>query len=173
MCTIQIKKLVPEAVTPTYASEGASGADLYAVEDKIIGPHEHAIVMTGIAIAMPKGIEAQIRPRSGIALEHGVTVLNAPGTIDADYRGEIKVILINHSTTPFGVKKGMRIAQMVFGHVERVHFEISDELERTERDDGGFGHSGITAAKSKEQRAKSNGKGGRKKETDTSAGSTE
>jgi dUTP pyrophosphatase len=141
MSTVYVKKLAPEALTPTYASDGSSGADLYSVEDTVIGPHAHALVSTGIAIALPKGTEAQVRPRSGIALKHGVTVLNAPGTIDSDYRGEIKVILINHSATPFEVKKGMRIAQMVFGHVERVYFELADELERTERDDGGFGHS--------------------------------
>jgi dUTP pyrophosphatase len=150
MPTIYIKKLVPNAVTPTYASEGSSGADLYSVEDTIIAPHTHALVSTGIAIAMPRGIEAQVRPRSGIALKSGVTVLNAPGTIDSDYRGAVKVILINHSEKPFEVRRGMRIAQMVFGHVERVHFEVADELDRTERNDGGFGHSGGTSVGSKE-----------------------
>lgn len=150
MISINVTKLSPEAKTPTYASEGSSGADLYAVEDTVIDPHAHALVPTGIAIAMPEGIEAQVRPRSGIALKHGVTVLNAPGTIDSDYRGEIKVILINHGGVPFTVKKGMRIAQIVFAHVEKVHFRIIEELGHTERNDGGFGHSGGVSVGSKE-----------------------
>jgi dUTP pyrophosphatase len=147
---ISVKKLVPEAILPTYASDGASGADLYAAGKTIIPPHGHSLISTGIAISIPAGIEAQIRPRSGIALKHGVTVLNAPGTIDSDYRGEIKIILINHGETPFVVKKGMRIAQMVFGVTKRVDFKVTDELDETERGDGGFGHSGFSAAESKE-----------------------
>jgi dUTP pyrophosphatase len=169
MSTIHVQKLVPEAMVPTYTSSGSSGADLYAVEESTIPAHGHALLSTGIAIAMPPGIEAQIRPRSGIALKHGVTVLNAPGTIDSDYRGEIKVILINHGEAPFSVKPGMRIAQIVFAHVEQVHFEITDELESTERDGGGFGHSGITAAESKEQSAKSNDREEPKERTDAAA----
>lgn len=142
MSTVYVKKLVAEAKTPTYASEGSSGADLYAVEDTVIGPHAYGSVSTGIALSMPRGTEAQVRPRSGIALKHGVTVLNAPGTIDSDYRGEIKVILVNHGVGSFEVKRGMRIAQLVFAHVEKVRLELVDELDRTERGRGGFGHSG-------------------------------
>jgi dUTP pyrophosphatase len=167
--TIHVRKLVPEAMVPTYASSGSSGADLYAVEESTIPAHGHALLSTGIVIAMPAGMEAQIRPRSGIALKHGVTVLNAPGTIDSDYRGEIKVILINHGEGPFNVKPGMRIAQIVFSHVEKVHFEITNELEPTERGGGGFGHSGITAAKSKEQSAKSKDREEPKERTDAAA----
>jgi dUTP pyrophosphatase len=159
VCTVHIQKLVSEAIIPSYASKGASGADLCAIENMLIASGSRALVRTGIALAMPPGLEAQVRPRSGIALEYGVTVLNAPGTIDHDYRGEIKVILVNHGTKDFHVKKGMRIAQLVFSRVDRVRFERAARLDRTERNEGGFGHSGITAAKSKGQRAKSNDEG--------------
>ncbi len=156
--TVSIRKLVDDAIVPSFASEGSSGADLYASEACSIAPHTHSLIPTGIAIAMPPGVEAQIRPRSGIALKYGVTVLNTPGTIDADYRGEIKVILINHGMEAFAVTRGMRIAQMVFSRVEKIRFQIVAELERTVRDAGGFGHSGISAAESKEEREE--GKGG-------------
>ncbi len=108
----------------------------------IIAPGAIAMVPCGFAMALPHGFEAQVRPRSGLAAKHGVTVLNAPGTIDADYRGEVKVILINHGTAPFPVAPGMRIAQMVVTAVEHVMWAPSDELPETERADGGFGHTG-------------------------------
>ena len=139
--TIRIKKFSPDAKIPTYASSGASGADLYSIIDTEISPKGFSLVPTGISIEMPHNFEAQIRPRSGVALNYGVTILNTPGTIDADYRGEIKVILINLGNKTFEVRKGMRIAQMVFTKVEHINFEIVDELEKTERNDGGFGHS--------------------------------
>jgi len=138
---IRIKKLVPDATIPSYASSGSSGADLYSVIDMNIAPKSFSLIPTGIAIEMPEGFEAQIRPRSGIALKHGVTILNAPGTIDSDYRGEIKIILINFGDEIFKVKKGMRIAQIVFTSVEQVKFEDANKLGKTERNNRGFGHT--------------------------------
>jgi dUTP pyrophosphatase len=138
---VRIKKLVPEAKIPDYVSSGSSGADLCSVIDMDIEAKAFSLIPTGIAIEMPEGIEAQIRPRSGIALRHGVTLLNTPGTIDADYRGEIKVLLINHGDCVFRVRKGMRIAQMVFSAVEQVKFEVVNVLGKTEINNGGFGHS--------------------------------
>ncbi|MBI1300020.1 MAG: dUTP diphosphatase [Alphaproteobacteria bacterium] len=130
---------------PTYATKQSAGMDLTAAleEDLEIGPGERALIPTGLAIALPKGFEAQVRPRSGLAINHGVTVLNAPGTIDADYRGEIKVILINHGQEPFTVKRGMRIAQMVVDRYTHVDWTTVEELEENiERGEGGFGSTG-------------------------------
>lgn len=129
---------------PTYATEKSAGMDLSAaLEDAIeLGPGDRALVPTGLAIALPKDHEAQIRPRSGLALKHGVTVLNSPGTIDADYRGEIKVILINHGQEPFTIERGMRIAQMVVEKYETVDWDVVKDLETTERGEGGFGSTG-------------------------------
>ena len=138
---IRIKKLIPDAIIPTYASSGSSGADLYSIIDTDIAPKTFSLIPTGIAIEMPEGLEAQIRPRSGIALQHGVTILNSPGTIDSDYRGEIKIILINFGDGIFKVRKGMRIAQMVFTSVEQVKFEDAKKLGKTERNNRGFGHT--------------------------------
>ncbi|TES90412.1 MAG: dUTP diphosphatase [Candidatus Cloacimonadota bacterium] len=141
---IRIKRLDLAAKIPSYVSFGSSGADIYSVISKDIAPKKLALIPTGIAIEMPEGFEAQIRPRSGIALRYGVTILNAPGTIDADYRGEIKIILINLGEEIFKVRRGMRIAQMVFTRVEQVKFEVVDELGKTERGNGGFGHSDLS-----------------------------
>lgn len=129
---------------PRKMSELASGFDLYAAvtEDLVLQPGARALVPTGIAIAMPGGLEAQIRPRSGLALKHGITCLNTPGTIDADYRGEIKVLLINLGQEPFAIKRNERIAQMVFQTVPEVALTEVDELSETERGAGGFGHTG-------------------------------
>ncbi|KAF0221687.1 MAG: dUTP [Geobacteraceae bacterium] len=122
----------------------AAGMDLYAelAEDLILEPGGRALIPTGIAIALPDGYEAQIRPRSGLALKHGISLVNSPGTIDPDYRGEIGVIVINHSNAPFTVKCGERIAQMVFAPFVRALFREADNLEETGRGDGGFGHTG-------------------------------
>lgn len=139
---IRIKKIHPEARIPLYVSSGCSGADVFSVVNKDIPAKTFCLVNTGIAMEMPNGVEAQIRPRSGIALKYGITVLNAPGTIDSDYRGEIKIMLVNHSDRLFKVRKGMRIAQMIFSSVERVNFVVTDELKETDRGMGGFGHSG-------------------------------
>ena len=129
---------------PAYMTGGASGVDLYAANeaDVAILPGRLALIPTGLAIAIPEGYEAQIRPRSGLALKHGITLLNTPGTIDADYRGEIQVIVINLGDKEYIVKRGERIAQMVFSRIEKVQFIISENLDETNRGAGGFGHTG-------------------------------
>ena len=131
---------------PAYQSESASGLDLLAAVPAdaplTIAPGRHAVVPTGIAIALPAGSEAQVRPRSGLARNHGVTVLNAPGTVDADYRGEIQVLLINHGTEPFRVTRGMRIAQLVVAQVARMALKEADTLDETARGNRGFGSTG-------------------------------
>jgi dUTP pyrophosphatase len=125
-------------------SDGAAGMDLAASVDSdvVIAPGERQLVGSGVAIALPRGYEAQVRPRSGLALKHGVTVLNAPGTIDEDYRGEIKVLLINHGQEPFVVKAGERIAQLVIAAVARVRLDEQATLDETVRGAGGYGHTG-------------------------------
>jgi dUTP pyrophosphatase len=145
---LKIFKLNPQNPVPGYMTLGASGIDLYASLDApIIIPHgQYRCIPAGIKIALPKGYEAQIRPRSGLALKNGVTVLNTPGTVDNDYRGEIKVLLINHGDRPFRVDRGMRIAQLVVAPVTRAEVwevPIEERLESTERNEGGFGHTGI------------------------------
>ncbi|WP_438350188.1 dUTP diphosphatase [Paenibacillus sp. FA6] len=129
---------------PEKMSSLASGYDLYAAveEEVILQPRERKLIPTGYAIAMPEGLEAQIRPRSGLALKHGITCLNTPGTIDADYRGEIRVLLINLGAEPFTIVRNERIAQMVFQTVPHVEWEIVNELSETVRGSGGFGHTG-------------------------------
>ena len=130
---------------PAYMTEGAAGMDIYAAveRDMVLAPGTRALVPTGLAIALPPGYEAQIRPRSGLALKHGLTLLNTPGTIDADYRGEIMLIVINLGDKEYIVKRGERIAQLVFARVERPQLVITDSLDRTERGAGGFGHTGL------------------------------
>lgn len=132
---------------PVYKSEHAAGADLCAaVRDQLtLLPGARALVPTGFSIALPSGYEAQIRPRSGLAIRSGVTCLNAPGTIDADYRGELQVVLANFGTEPFVVRRGDRIAQMIVAPVARASFELVDELPPTLRGDGGFGSTGVSA----------------------------
>jgi dUTP pyrophosphatase len=127
---------------PSYATAESAGLDLRAAEVFTLRPGQWALVPTGIAIALPKGFEAQVRPRSGLAVKHGVTVLNAPGTIDADYRGEIKVPVINHGSVDFAIARGDRIAQMVIAPVTIATLIEVDTLEETERGSGGFGSSG-------------------------------
>lgn len=131
---------------PTYATEKSAGMDLTAaLEEAVeIGPGDRALIPTGLSIALPEGYEAQIRPRSGLAIKHGITVLNSPGTIDADYRGEIKVILINHGKEPFTIERGMRIAQMVVEKYETVNWDKVDSLDETARGEGGFGSTGTS-----------------------------
>ena len=136
---------------PDYATAAAAGADLLAAIDKDIelAPLERKIVPTGISIALPVGFEAQVRPRSGLAAKNGITLVNSPGTIDADYRGEIGVILINLSKDPFRITRGMRIAQLIVArHARAVWREVS-ELDRTARGAGGFGSTGVTAGSTK------------------------
>lgn len=129
---------------PSYQTEGSAGMDLMAFleDDIVIEPNKTALIPTGLFFELPQDMEAQIRPRSGLAFKHGITVLNAPGTIDSDYRGEIKVLLINHSDISFSIKNGERIAQAVFARVEQIKWRESNELNQTERGAGGYGHTG-------------------------------
>ena len=139
---MRVKRLTPDAILPKYAHPGDAGLDLYSADDLDIQPAEAKVVRTGIAIELPRGTEAGIRPRSGLAREWAVTVLNSPGTIDEGYRGEIGVVLINHGARRFRVKRGMRIGQLVVQH--RLHVEVVEveSLKTTERGEGGFGSSG-------------------------------
>ena len=143
---IKIKKLenAKDLPLPTYMTEQSAGMDIYAAveSDIVIMPGERAIIPTGIAIALPPGFEAQIRPRSGLAMKYGIGILNSPGTIDADYRGEIKIILINLGDKPFKIKRGDRIAQMVINKIVYGKIHVVDELPSSSRGEGGFGHTG-------------------------------
>jgi len=145
MTKILIKKLSKTAIIPKYETQGASGVDISANinEDLTLATNESTLVPTGIAVSIPQGFEIQIRPRSGLAAKKGISVLNTPGTIDADYRGEIKVILINHGNEPFIIRNGDRIAQMVVCPIVQAKFEQVDELNDTERGSGGFGSTGV------------------------------
>lgn len=127
---------------PSYATPASSGVDLCAAESAVIRPGARIAIGTGLRLEIPEGFECQVRPRSGIALKKGVTVLNAPGTIDADYRGEVRVILINHGEEPFSIEKGDRIAQMVLARVERLSWDETSDLSGTSRGSGGFGSTG-------------------------------
>ena len=144
MIEIALKRLPhgEDLPLPSYATAHAAGLDVVAAEDVTLAPGQRHAVATGFAIAIPEGYEVQVRPRSGLALKHGITCLNTPGTIDHDYRGEVKVLLINHGKAPFVVTRGMRIAQMVVMPVPRVAWSEVAELPPTERGDGGFGHTG-------------------------------
>lgn len=139
-------QVLPGGKTPRYQTEGAAGMDLrYSGESSVvIEAGLWSLIPTGIKIALGEGVEAQVRPRSGLALEHGVTVLNSPGTIDSDYRGEVKVLLINHGSLPFSVEPGARIAQLVIAPVCRAMLALCDELPPTSRGSGGFGSTGAT-----------------------------
>ena len=130
---------------PAYATSQSAGMDLRANIDApiVLQPMERRLIPTGLHIALPVGFEAQVRPRSGLALKHGLTVLNSPGTIDADYRGEIGVILVNLSREPFVVNDGERIAQLVVARYEQVEWSLVEQLDTTQRGEGGFGHSGV------------------------------
>jgi dUTP pyrophosphatase len=127
---------------PAYATSGAAGMDVLAAEDCVIGPGQRHAVATGLAVAIPQGYEIQVRPRSGLALKHGITVPNTPGTIDSDYRGELKVILINHGAGDFAIQRGDRIAQLVLASVTQAAWEEVGELDTTTRGAGGFGSTG-------------------------------
>ena len=130
---------------PEYATPLSAGLDLRAniEESTVLRPMERQLIGTGLYIALPPGYEAQVRPRSGLALKHGITVLNTPGTIDADYRGEVKVLLINLSAEPFTINEGERIAQMVIARHEHAELTLVEELDETERGAGGYGHTGV------------------------------
>ena len=145
-CIVRIQ-LNEGARIPVYGSAQAAGADLCACLGNggslVLEPHKRAMVPTGVRIALPEGFEAQVRPRSGLAAKAGITVLNSPGTVDSDYRGEMKVILINHSDEPFVIRDGDRIAQMVIARHESAAFEVVASLDDTQRGEGGFGSTGI------------------------------
>ncbi len=141
---VAIQLLSPLAQLPRYATAGSAGLDLAAAIDApmSLAPGAFALVPCGFAIALPSGFEAQVRPRSGLASSHGITVLNAPGTIDSDYRGEVKVLLVNHGPAHFTITSGLRIAQLVVHSVTRVQWDEADSLTPSERGAGGFGHTG-------------------------------
>jgi len=150
-CEVPLHRLPHGAglALPDYATELSAGVDLLAAveADVVLQPGERKLIPSGIAIALPAGTEAQVRPRSGLALKYGVTVLNAPGTIDADYRGEVGVILINHGDAPFTVTRGARIAQMVIAPVTQASWRSVESLEKSARGAGGFGSTGTAARK--------------------------
>jgi len=140
---VLVKRLDKDVKMPEYVHEGDAGVDLYASKNMKIEPGGIALVPTGIKIALPKGYEAQVRPKSGLALNHGITVLNTPGTIDAGYRGEIGVIVVNHGRESFEIEKGKKIAQMVFNKVEKAELQEVEELDETSRGKNGFGSTGL------------------------------
>ena len=144
MVKILIKKANKEAITPSYKTDGSSGVDLSAFLDKkvVIKPNRSALIPTGLQVAIPVGLEIQIRPRSGLAAKDSISVLNSPGTIDSDYRGELKIILFNHSKKDFIINNGDRIAQMVLVPILKMEFEEVDSLPDTARSHGGFGSTG-------------------------------
>lgn len=141
---IRVKRLRPDAELPRYQTPGSAGMDLHAAVDEpiTIAPGARALISTGLAFAIPNGWEGQVRPRSGLAAKHGVTVINAPGTIDSDYRGECGVVLVNHGKEPFVVNKGERIAQIVFAEYAQAALEEVSELDETSRGAGGYGSTG-------------------------------
>lgn len=143
--TIRVRRLAhgDGLPLPVYATEGAAGMDVVAAEELDLMPGQRHAVATGFAIAIPEGYEVQVRPRSGLALKHGITVPNTPGTIDSDYRGELKVILINHGDAPFPIRRGDRIAQLVAAPVQCAGFVEVDDLDATARGAGGFGSTGV------------------------------
>jgi dUTP pyrophosphatase len=143
---LQIKRepYASDLPLPSYKTDGSAGMDIYAAieEPTTLKPGERRLIPTGIRIALPKGYEAQVRPRSGLAFEHGIGMVNSPGTIDSDYRGEIKVILINWSSEPFTLQRGDRIAQIIVAPVIQIEWQETETLNQTGRADGGFGHTG-------------------------------
>lgn len=142
---VLVRQVRGAVALPTYATADAAGLDLRAAIDEpvVLAPGERGLVPTGLALAIPRGYEGQVRPRSGLALRHGVTVVNSPGTIDADYRGEVGIVLVNHGNEPFTVNPGDRIAQLVLAPVLRAELELVDELPETERGVGGYGSTGL------------------------------
>ncbi|MFQ5707642.1 MAG: dUTP diphosphatase [bacterium] len=142
-CVVKIKALCPEAHLPEYAHQGDSGADLFAAIDCTLAPMQREAIPTGLAAEVPRGFELQVRPKSGLALNHGITVLNTPGTIDYGYRGEIKVILVNLSSESYEIKAGQKIAQLVVAPVACAQFRVVEQLSQTQRGEGGFGSTGL------------------------------
>lgn len=143
MFVLKVKKIHPDARLPEYAHPGDAGLDIFALETKILAAGESALILTGIQIELPNYTEAQVRPRSGLALKHQITLLNTPGTIDAGYRGEVGVIMINHGKSDFKIEKGMKIAQLVLQPVYHTTVIEVNDLNDSQRGDKGFGSSGI------------------------------
>lgn len=140
---LKIQKVTEDAILPSYANPGDAGLDLFSTDNVILAPGDRSLIHTGIKIELPENTEAQIRPRSGLALKHGISLVNSPGTIDQGYRGEIGVIVINHGSEPFEVLKNMKIAQMVIKPVWTVQIEEVNNLTNSERGEGGFGSTGF------------------------------
>jgi len=140
---IKIKKLSPEAIVPHYAHDGDAGMDVYSMLDLALKPGHRSAIPTGLSFEIPKGYEIQVRPKSGMAIKSGITVLNTPGTVDSGYRGEVKVILINHSSQDYEIKKGEKIAQIVLAKYETAQIVEVEDLSETGRGDGGFGSTGL------------------------------
>ncbi|MEL6228895.1 MAG: dUTP diphosphatase [Cyanobacteria bacterium J06627_3] len=141
---IKFKPLSPAAIIPAYAHPGDAGADLTAIDHHTLAPLERLAIPTGLAAEIPQGYEMQVRPKSSLALKHGITVLNTPGTVDAGYRGEIKVILINLGQSLFEISPGQKIAQIIIAPVTQAEFAIAQQLNESQRGDGGFGSTGET-----------------------------
>ena len=141
MIKVRIQKN-KETKVPEYAHKGDAGVDLYSAQDYVLESSERTLISTGIKIAVPPGYEAQIRPKSGLAIKHGISVLNTPGTVDSGYRGEVMVIAVNLSNEKYHIKKGDKVAQMVFNKVEEAEFVEVKELDKTSRNEGGFGSTG-------------------------------
>jgi dUTP pyrophosphatase len=144
MVKIKIKKLHKEAIIPHYARKGDAGMDVYSTEDVLIRAGERKLISTGLSFELPSGFEIQVRPKSGLALNHGLTVLNTPGTLDSGYRGELKVIIFNTEKSDYFVKKGEKVAQIILARHEEAEIEEAEELSSTERGAGGFGSTGLT-----------------------------
>lgn len=145
MIQVKIKKLHPNAIVPNYMTEHAAGMDLCTVIETpiVLAPGERTLLPTGLAMEIPAGFEGQVRPRSGLALKKGVALVNSPGTIDADYRGEIGIIIINHGTEPVEFQPGDRVAQLIIAPVTQAELVVADELNDSTRSSGGFGHTGV------------------------------
>ena len=140
---LKIQKVVEDVKVPCYAHEGDAGMDLYSAEECVLKPGERKLINTGIKIALPIGYEAQVRPKSGLALKHGISIVNTPGTIDAGYRGLVGVIAINHGSEEFKIEKNQKIAQMVINKIESANVVEVDSLDDTSRGEGGFGSTGL------------------------------
>lgn len=141
--TVKFRRIDPAAMLPSYAHPGDAGMDIRSIEDLVIDPGARKLVRTGLVMMLPSGYEAQVRPRSGLALKNGVTVLNTPGTIDEGYRGEVGVVLANFGSEPFRIEKGSKIAQIVVAPCTRAEIEETVEIDSTERGEGGFGSTGV------------------------------
>ena len=139
---LRIQRVVEDVKLPSYAHEGDAGMDLYAAEEYVLKPGERKLISTGVKIALPLGYEAQVRPKSGLALKHGISIVNTPGTVDAGYRGIVGIIAINHGSEEFKVEKNQKLAQMVINKIEAAEIEEVPDLDDTSRGEGGFGSTG-------------------------------